>query len=122
MYGIFDVAVPDYVAWVFTVIIILFLLLPPLLHFLYKGVTRRIVVVKCRKTVREIYDVNIMSRWRYSNTSLISHSTIDYHYQGKKFVHTANCFNDDLFAFLKPGKTYIVRIKLNTIVSIEKDI
>ena len=119
-YKMFVVDLPDYVAWIFLIVVILLFVIPPLVHYFYKGVVREIEVVKCRKTFHEIYDINIMSRWRYNNTTQITHLTVDFRYKGRRFVHTANCFNEKLFNSLKQGKKYKVRIRLNTIVSIEK--
>lgn len=105
--------------WLICILIFLCLLLPPLFHSLYKGVIKQIVVVKRRETVRDIYDINIMSRWRFNNTSAVTHMTIDYRYNGKSFVFTANCFDGEMFQKLIPGNTYTVRIRLHTIISIE---
>ena len=101
---------------------ILVLVVPPLLHFFYKGVVREIVIVKKRETVRDFFSRGYGSFDRYkppvkSSYVEMQYTSVDYRIKGKKLLHTKFC-GKELMKKLIVGQTYTVRIRLNYIIKI----
>ena len=110
------ISVPDWFSWLFVLIILCLLFIPLLSKLLYKGRKCNITIIKLRETQKDIYDIYLLSPWRYNSTSTISNFTVDVYYFNKKNIVTLNC-SYDIFNKLIVGKTYNARIKFNTIVS-----
>lgn len=101
---------------------VLVLVVPPLLHFFYKGVVRDIIIVKKRETVRDFFSRGYGSFDRYkppvkSSYVEMQHTSVDYRIKGKKLLHTKFCCKE-LMKKLTVGQTYTVRIRLNYIIKI----
>lgn len=101
---------------------ILVLAVPPLLSRFYKGVVREIVIVKKRKTVRDVFSPGINPNNhsgppKTSSYVEMQHTSVDYRIKGKKLLHTKFC-GSDIMKRLVVGQTYTVRIRLNYIIKI----
>lgn len=101
---------------------ILVLVVPPLLHFFYKGVVREIVIVRKRETVRNFFapgfaSLNRSGPPRKSSYTEMSYTSVDYRIKGKKLLHTKFCYKE-IMKKLIVGQTYTVRIRLNYIIKI----
>lgn len=108
----------DYIGWIFLEAVILVIFVPLISDKFYKGHIRRIKIVKKRTTTRELLNFSY-TKFNKSNYETFTHSTVDFVYDGKKIIHTFNCY-ESVFSKLHKGMVYDVVIRFNTITKIIK--
>lgn len=106
----------DCIGWIFLGTVILVIFVPLISKKIYKGHIRRIKIVKKRTTSREALSYSYM-HFSASNYVTIKHNTVDFTYNGKKIIHTFNCY-ESVFSKLHKGMVYGVIIRYNTITKI----
>lgn len=100
------------------ILIIIISLIPIIPNKLYSGRIRCIKIVNKRTTTREMLNFSY-TRFNSSNYATFEHKTVDFVYNGKKIIHTLNCY-DEVFSKLNKGMVYDVVIRFNTIVKIKR--
>lgn len=106
----------DNIGWIFLGIIVVYFGGIFWGHFFYKGKVREIIIVKKRKTTRNLLRSPMSFSVGPTYCELDTY-TVDFRYKGKKMLHTCICGEDMLKRF-SVGNTYIVRIRFGNIEKI----